>query len=162
MGFFYLGLLLGWFLVLLVIARGIAWLIDVKHKKLVAMVIIMLGLPLPLADEIIGAIQFGELCKNQVLYKSPDMENMKGSRIISMPHADIPINDKALPMTRQIREYVSESNHALMLRYNVFRAGKGYLARTFPLNEGEAPLTFVGVCHPEEYRMLFTNYIVVN
>ncbi|WP_167241375.1 hypothetical protein [Massilia genomosp. 1] len=126
------------------------------------MVIIMIGLPLPLADEIIGAMQFSELCKYQVIYKSPDMQNKKGSRLIFIDHKEIPIHGKALPMTRGMEDYVSESDHSLMLSFAIFKAGQGYLARAFPLNEGGTPLIFSGDCQPEEYRMLFTDYKIVN
>lgn len=56
MGFFYLELLLGWFLVLFLVEKCITWLIDVQHKKLAIAVITKFGLPLPLADEIIGSM----------------------------------------------------------------------------------------------------------
>ncbi|NHZ67101.1 hypothetical protein [Massilia genomosp. 1] len=162
MGLFYLVLLLIWFGVLWWVVKGIARCVDNRHKALVATIIIAIVYPLPLADEIIGAIQLANLCRHQVIYKDPAMAKKRGARLIFVAHEENGIDGMALPTNSKIWDFVYESDKSLMLRYEVFRMGQGFLARNFQLNEGGNPLTFTGVCYPEEMRTLFTEFKVIN
>ncbi|CUI04860.1 hypothetical protein BN2497_4497 [Janthinobacterium sp. CG23_2] len=90
------------------------------------------------------------------------MGKKRGARLIYVAHEKTKIYGKALPMTSGIVEFVSENDHALMLRYAVFKAGQGLLARNFQLNEGGNPLIFTGVCYPQEESTLFVEYKIIN
>ena len=119
-------------------------------------------IPLPLADEIVGAVKFSRLCKHQVIYKDPEMAKKKGTRLIFINHERKRIDGMALPMTSQLWEFVYESDKTVMLSYVVFRTGQGRLTRHAQLNEGGSPLIFSGVCSPKEEENLFIDYKIIN
>ncbi|NHZ66897.1 hypothetical protein [Massilia genomosp. 1] len=162
MGLFYLALLLVWFGILWWVVKGITRCVDKRYKGLIPTTIIAIAYPLPLADEIIGAIQFGILCRNQVIYKDPEMAKRRGTRLIFVAHGEDGVGGKTLPMTSRIKEFVYESDQSLMFKYVVFKAGQGFLARNFQINEGGRPLIFSGTCQPKEISTIFTEYKVIN
>ena len=162
MGLYYLALMLIWFGVLWWVVKGLAWRVDHRYKSLISLIVIVVVYPLPLVDEIVGAIQFSILCEHQVIYKAPDMEKRRGSRLIFVSHEKKRIDGKALHMTSEIWEYVSERDKAVLFSYAVINAYPGILARKFTLNEGGSPLIFTGVCYPEEREAIFSKYNFVN
>ena len=162
MGLYYLAFLLIWFGVLWWVVKGLTWRVNHRYKRLISLIVTVVVYPLPLADEIVGAIQFSKLCEHQVTYKDPNMEKKIGSRLVYMHHEREKIDGRALPITSEIVEFVYESDQSLMFKYIVFRAGQGFFARNFRLNEGGSPLAFSGVCYPKEMQTLFTEYKVVN
>lgn len=162
MFFFYLGFLLIWFVVLWLVVKGIMRGMESRHKSVITTAIIAVAFPLPLADEIVGAIQFSALCKSQVLYKAPDMAERKGTNLIFIAHEKVEIKGAALPMTREVWEYVGESDRSLLFRYAVIKADQGFLARTVRLNDGGNPLIFTGVCYPKERKAIFSEYNIIN
>ncbi|MFB9244126.1 hypothetical protein IV454_32410 [Massilia antarctica] len=162
MGLYYLALLLIWFGVLWWVVKGLTWRLDHRYKRLISLIVIVIVYPLPLADEIIGAIQFSKLCEHQVIYKDPDMEKKRGARLIFDPHEKRQIEGKALPMTSELWEFVNESDKSVMLSYVVFNTGQGRLTRHAQLNEGGSPLIFSGVCYPKEDKNLYIYYKIVN
>lgn len=162
MGLVYFILMVIWFGVLWWVAKGITWLVDFRYKRLIATIVIVVGYPLPIADEIIGAVQFSRLCKHQMIYKDPEMAKKKGARLIYVHHERKRIDGVALAMTSQLWEFVYESDKSLMLSYVVFRTGQGRLTRYVQINEGSSPLIFSGVCSPKEEENLFLDYKIIN
>ncbi|NHZ67184.1 hypothetical protein [Massilia genomosp. 1] len=106
MGLYILALMLIWFGVLCWAAKGITRGGDTRYRMIISTIIIVLVYPLPVADEIIGAIQFKILCKQQVIYKDPDMESKKGAHLKVVIQERKRISDKAVPMTSTIFEYI--------------------------------------------------------
>ncbi|QPI50076.1 hypothetical protein IV454_00035 [Massilia antarctica] len=164
MGLYYLALLLIWFGVLWWVVKGLTWRLDHRYKRLISLIVIVIVYPLPLADEIIGAIQFSKLCEHQVIYKDPDMEKKRGARLIFDPHEKRQIEGKALPMTSELWEFVNESDKSVMLSYVVFNTGQAGDAfdSTCPAQRGRSPLIFSGVCYPKEDKNLYIYYKIVN
>lgn len=162
MGLYILTLLLIWFGVLCWVVKSITWRLVNRFRVLVSTIVIVLAYPLPVADEIIGAIQYRKLCEQQVIYKDPDMAKKRGARLKFVRHEKTQISGKALPMTSELWEFFNESDQSVMIKYVVFETDGGILARNFYLQEGSGPLLFGSACQPKEYPMLASEFEVIN
>ncbi|NHZ67118.1 hypothetical protein [Massilia genomosp. 1] len=162
MGLYILALLLIWFGVLWWVVKGIMWRVDHPYKALISTIIIVVAYPLPVADEIVGAIQFKNLCEKQVIYKDPNMAKKRGARLIFVAHEKTQIDGKAVPITSELWEFLNESDKSVMFKYLVFDTDGGFLVRNFYIQEGSGPFLFTSACQPEEYRTFFTEFEVVN
>lgn len=162
MGLFILALLLIWFGVLWCVVKGIAWRVDHPYKGLISAFAIVAAYPLPVADEIVGAIQFRDLCKQQVIYKDPDMEKKRGAVLKFLQHEEKKVDGKALSITSELWEFINESDQSVMIKYVVFDTRGGFLARNFYMQEGRGPLLFSGACQPKEYPMLVRDFNVID
>lgn len=135
---------------------------DTRYRMIISTTIIVLVYPLPVADEIIGAIQFKILCKQQVIYKDPDMESKKGAHLKVVIHERKRISDKAVPMTSTIFEFINQRDKSVLIKYVVFDTDGGFLARNFYLQEGGGALLFDSTCYPAEYSTLYRKFEVIN
>ncbi|NHZ66898.1 hypothetical protein [Massilia genomosp. 1] len=162
MGLYILALLLIWLGVLWWVVKGIMWRVDHPYKALISTIIVVVAYPLPVADEIVGAIQFRNLCEQQVIYKDPNMAKKRGARLKFVRHEKTQISGTAVPVTSELWEFVNESDQSLMIKYVVFETDGGILARNFYLQEGSGPLLFTSACQPKEYPMLASEFEVID
>lgn len=133
-----------------------------RDKRMTVIIFMVIVYPLPLADELVGAVQFGMLCASQEAYVAPDAEKKKGTNVLAIIHEDEYLAGKAIPMTSTVHEVVSESDKSLIVRFVTVTAHNGFLTRKFQLNEGGSPLLFSGYCDQKVRHTLFTDYNFIN
>ncbi|NHZ41100.1 hypothetical protein [Massilia aquatica] len=161
MGLLILALLLIWLGVLWCVVKGVTWRNDHPYKGLISAIAIVVAYPLPVADEIVGAIQFRNLCKQQVIYKDPDMEKKRGAVLKFVDHEEKKVDGKVLPITSELWEFINESDQSVMIKYVVFDTPGGFLVRNFYIQEGKGPFLFAGSCQPKEFPMLVSDFKVI-
>ncbi|MDA8109954.1 MAG: hypothetical protein M0015_15185, partial [Betaproteobacteria bacterium] len=97
--------------------------------------------PLPLIDEIVGGIQFRQLCRENATIHV-DQTTAAGRTVYL---ADVPnrqLEGTWVPVTLTEWRYVDVKTGATVISYNTLAAAPGYL------HLSGAPLTFKGYCAP--------------
>lgn len=139
-------------LFLLVVASlwlfAVAGLVVLVTRKLPArwwkaplrLVLIVVLLPLPLIDEIVGGIQFRRLCEqHQTIYVAP---NAKGRIAYLTVSPRTEVKGTWVPVRLQEFRYLDATTGETLVRYSTLFAGHGF----FHLSD--APLTFKAWCEP--------------
>ena len=140
-----------------IVAKGVTWMLPGLDKRMTIVVFMTIVYPLPVADELVGAVQFEALCASQEAYIAPDAEKKRGTNVVSIIHETQYLRGKAIPMTATVHEVVSESDKSLIVRFVDVDAHTGFLAKRFQLNEGGSPLLFSGHCDQKVRHTLYTN-----
>jgi hypothetical protein len=148
--------------ILLILASGI-WLAIViglsasttralpatSWRLLVGILVFAALLPLPLFDEIVGRVQFSELCKQHDLIRA-DREKVKGTTVYFEPVDAVHIQTLWIPVRLQSWRYVAAGTGEVVIGYETLHATGGWLIRTLRISEGDVPLTFKDSCYPRE------------
>jgi hypothetical protein len=120
------------------------------------LLITTLLLPLPLIDEIVGGVQFAELCKQHDTIQV-NREKIKGTTVYFEPVEALYIQTLWVPVRRQVWRYVVPGTGEVVVSYETLHATGGWLLRTLRISEGNVPLTFSDSCVPkEDVRQLFS------
>ncbi len=139
------------------------WLSKTLTKKLpiatwripVAVVIFASLLPLPLIDEIIGGMQFEQLCKDNSEIQV-DKFAVQGKTIYFNPQPYIEIKGTWVKVVSQPHQFVDSKTGKQVINYNTLLATGGKFIKALGISEGGMPLTFYGNCAPNEnIRNLF-------
>jgi hypothetical protein len=102
-------------------------------------------LVLPLADEIVGKIQFQELCaKNSTIQMNPATARGKTVYLADVEYTEL--MGPWVPVRKQSRRYVDVATGEAVVSYSTLRASGGWLSRSF--TEGGVAILFRGFCEP--------------
>ena len=141
------AILFGWlFLSAWTVAR-LTWWVDDRAWRLVSQLMACGALlPLPLADELVGRVQFDQLCRKEsrVVLHVPEAREQV---VWPVGLRAEPMGGLALPVTRQPWWLVDESR-LVLASYHRLEAGGGWLARWVGGRADAPPLTFSPWCEP--------------
>jgi len=142
MGLYLLFLAVVWLAVAIGLVSLLTRYLPARWRKnpLRALLILAL-LPLPIVDDILGGIQFKQLCKeNSVIHV--ERATAEGRTVYL---ADVPLRELSgtwVPITVVEWRYVDAKTGDTVLSYNVLTAASGLFHLT------SVPLTFKGYCAP--------------
>lgn len=115
----------------------------------VALLIFAVLLPLPLIDEIVGARQFEQLCKENSEIQV-DKLAAQGQTIYFNPQPHVEIKGTWLKVVSQPHQFIDGRTGKQVVNYNTLLATGGKLIKVLGISEGGMPLTFYGSCAPTE------------
>lgn len=139
-----------WLGIVIFLAKAIAKKMPEKWWRIPLSVLAFLALlPLPLVDEIVGGMQFANLCKQSATIQV-DREKAKGRTVFYDPQSSVNFNGTWLPIAMQPWKFVDAKTGETILSYNTLIAGGGRFIRMLGISEGGMPLTFSGTCGPKE------------
>ena len=116
-------------------------------RALVGVLLFLVLLPLPLADEIVGKVQFERLCEEDATIHV-DRAKAAGRTVYL---ADLPSSEASGTWVRIVVKpwhYLDAKTNEVVISYNVLWASGGRVIRTLG-DTGGAPLTFRGYCQPK-------------
>ena len=122
-----------------------------KTRLLVLVVVLAVMLPLPVADELIAAPQFRQMCKEGTTLKF-DPESIVGTTVYRQP-SKFPFPKFSLVgLTGYYVQvtYTATPTGKPVIAYRWFSIDGGMLIRLLGISETKAPLTFSGSCRPTE------------
>lgn len=100
-------------------------------NRLIAYILVLILFPLPVIDEIVGAVQMNRLCEKNATYRLgvPDPEG-RVTRYRSDPQ-DERMSGTAVPIFHTRVYYVDTATGETVVTYDRYKAGAGVLGRTF-------------------------------
>ena len=147
-GIFLLLLILIWLIIVLFITIWFVKRINaLPWKWLVGVMLLMVLIPLPLIDEIVGGWQFKQLCKENAGIKV-DREKARGKNIYLLLEPPEEVKGTWLPMQVRRMRYVDEKTDEVIFSYNSVYAQRSWL--TFGTG---ALFTFSGHCEPNQFYL---------
>lgn len=132
------------------------WVRHTILKRVIQIVLFLSILVLPLADEIIGGIQFRELCRNAEAVKVDESKTVGRTVILKLSDGKN-VGGTAVAIREQSWKYVDHQNGEELLSYKTFRANGGWLISALGISETNAPLSFHNVCGPSDAKTIFKN-----
>ena len=126
---------------------------DVILRFVVALVVVAVLLPLPLADELIGKQKFERLCeeKSKVIL---DTANTQGRTVWFGGSERTQIIMGLMQLTQIKRSYVDAETQEPIYHYFRLEMSGGWLMRSLGISEGGGPLIFSGLCQPKHIDAL--------
>ncbi len=123
------------------------------RNSIAAIILFLFVLPLPIVDEIIGKIQFDSLCqKSAEIHFDP--KSAAGRTVYFQQNDEQLVTNTWLPIKKQPWRFIDANNSEIVVSYNTFSAGGGFLARHIVLTQSMVPFTFKGYCSPAEVSNL--------
>ncbi len=118
-----------------------------KHKFLLKFIVFIAFFILPLADEILGGIQFRYICgKNSTVFINE--EKAKNKELMS-GYTKNYFNEYILPIEETVFYYKDIPTGEVVVQWKWFKSSGGWLSRSINFNSSDAPFTFKGDCQPE-------------
>ena len=128
-----------WLWVCIVIARGLMRRLGTNPWRwLLGPVVFATLLIAPVADEIVGGIQFKAMCEREAVLKI-DAEKVRGRTLKQVGVQSFPANT-VLRIERWQNSFVEAKSGEEMASYVWLRASGGWLIRALQISEGNAPL----------------------
>jgi hypothetical protein len=147
-GIFVLAMMALWLYLAAIVTRLLVKNITNRATKLLASMLLGLALFLaPVADEIIGGIQFRSLCKNNVGLNF-DASSIRGKTIVSSGYKKRKIHGVAVPIKENVVSWKNNIGDQILLTETSYKAQGGWLSRSIGFNNVKAPYTFTGNCSP--------------
>ena len=145
-----------WFMVAKWIASKIvADINSPKAKKVAKPLILVLLMLAPLADEVMGGVQFYALCSKEAVLKV-DEDKAKDKTVTVNLSDGKNISSAPLVIREQTWSYIDIKNSEEVISYKTLHAGGGWLIKNLGISETNAPLIFSGVCGPAEQKTIFS------
>jgi hypothetical protein len=156
-GLLLIGVMLIWLVACVLLANKFGEFVPKQSLRVGAKFLVAaLLLPLPLIDEIVGGVQFAELCRQHETIQV-NREKVKGTTVYFEPIDAVYIQTLWVPVRRQLWRYVVPETGETAISYETFHATGGWLIRALRISEGNVPLTFKDSCVPkEDIRQLFS------
>lgn len=165
-GILLLGVVAIWLIAILSIARWVVCrLFSSPGVKLLSFVMLVpVLLLMPLTDELIGAFQFGALCKKYAV-QVIDERHAMGRRVVYVPRGpDRYADGTAVRIRIDPIVYKDTETNRVLVSYHTLHANGGWLIRMLGISETNAPLLFNSGCAPKEqdaFKQKF-NITVIN
>ncbi len=161
-GLFLIFILALWFLFAKAMSRFITNNITNRRlKALTKIVVFILIFVCPFADEIIGEIQFREICATDAV-AIYDEAKIRGNSVISKPGVLTKYTNTILPIYKHTWGYEDPITHEELISFSVLHADGGWLSRLINFNSIHKPYTFYGVCGGQYREYFFQNLGVKN
>lgn len=152
-GLLLIAIVLLWFWVVIVIARVLTSRIEpVWIKRPITFCLVTLIVPLPVADEIIGGMQFRALCNEQMKI-AYGIGKLTNRTVFSQIRDETKLEGMAIPVHSYEQVFIDIKTHETLLTYQVFDADGGWLSRAINFNYVHKPYTFNGHCGPGAVRV---------
>lgn len=165
-GLFMLALTGVWLVIVALLSR---W-IGRKFKQTTAQAIVSVLsfavlLPLPVADELIGARQFEALCREGAVLKI-DAEKIRGKRVKTDITSFGKVAGTAIPVMYSRLLYRDEITNEVLGGYTTYSAKGGWLIRSLGVFDNNAPL-LIGKpgCSPQGHTGTFAKqygFVAIN
>ena len=156
-GLFLIFILALWFLFARAISRFITKNIsNFPLKALTKTVVFILILVSPFADEIIGGVQFREMCAADAVAIYEE-ENVRGKSVISKPRVLTKYRNTILPIYKHTWRYEDPITHEEIISFSELHADGGWLSRLINFNSVHRPYTFHGLCGGQYREYFFQN-----
>ncbi len=150
-GLLHLFVLLVWGAVSVGMAHVFTWRISFPALRLAAAVVAFCGsLMLPVLDEVVGAVQFSELCERSAGFRiGVQQPEGRSTRFAANPSNAL-VDGKAIPMRHTHVTYTDVSSGEIVVQFDRHVAEAGWLIRTLGISENNSPL-LIGRphCSPE-------------
>jgi hypothetical protein len=115
----------------------------------------------PVADEIIGGIQFRSLCNENAILVV-DQAKVKGKTVISQELKRENINNYLLPITTEYFSFKDIDSDEILVSWNVFYAKGGWLSRSLNFFGSTKPYIFDGTCGSPKWKKTIFSDLNVN
>jgi hypothetical protein len=137
-----------WLAIALFLASFIARRLFKKSwQPLIALALIIVLVPLPLIDEIVGGMQFRQLCKQHSLIRMNPV-TAPGRTVYLADLPDVEIVGTWVRVVSKPWQFVDVKTGEPVVSYYTLHASGGWLIHALPVSDGSAPLTFSGFCAP--------------
>lgn len=121
-------------------------------RRLLALTLWVVLLPLPVIDELIGAMQFARLCGDyQQVHVAVTATTGRTVFLEASPTSSV--EGTLIPVLIQPWRFVDANTRELVVSFNTLSAGAGRLAQISRISESGTPLTFHGTCLPSNAPM---------
>lgn len=121
--------------------------------------------PLPLIDEIVGKIQFEQLCRENSTIQV-DRAKAAGKTVYLVVQPSVEVPGTWVRVVLQPWRFVDLNSGETIVSYNTLQAVGGVFIRTLGISEGGVPLLFKGSCAPvnrpasvQTFKELGINYV---
>jgi hypothetical protein len=111
-------------------------------------VLIAIALALPVTDELVGGYQFRSLCERYASSIQIDRATAMGRTVYFVAQPPVDVSGTWIRVVMRPIRFVDARTGEAVVSYNELGAVGGWLSRTLPLWQGQAPLTFTGTCFP--------------
>ena len=132
-------------------------------KQWLRYVLIALLIPLLVMDEIIGGIQFKNICKLNAVIEVDDKKivgkilDLKGPSNINVSGIEQKNINAAIPILESTSTWVDAVTNKKVFTYKQYLAKGGWLVRTFYLTESKVPIIFSNYqCQPRNKEQIFS------
>jgi hypothetical protein len=132
------------------------WIPVNKYSPALKVLLFVLLLVMPFADEIIGGFQFRALCKAEAV-ATYDEAKVRGKTVHLKSAEVIHYTNTILPTHKQIWLYADHETNEELLSYVDIRSDGGWLSRWINFNGVHDPQTFSGNCGSDKEGYLFQN-----
>ncbi len=140
-------------------AQNVVW-----HLPL-AVVFSVVLIPLPVADELVGKLQFDNLCKQSEEEQRVSQEARgRTVELRQVPHPAAPghmtiprreISGTLIPIREDSWDYLDSQSGKVLLSFKTYTAAGGWLVRVLHISETNHPLTFRSHCEPKSKSTIF-------
>jgi hypothetical protein len=145
-GFLLIAVVITWAIVANVIATRLVSRLQPDQKRRIAYVVVLVVLlVVPLADEIVGGFQFRALCRKNGRYDSA-FAKVEGRTVVfsscKLPHSDSTV------LTTYARSVclLDPQTRSVVASYVEYNVKGGWFIRVLGISETNAPLTFGNSC----------------
>lgn len=146
MGLLDIFLVLLWLAIVVAIAVVTTLVLPKRPwRAVIRIVLILILLPVPLADEYFGKKQFEELCKENANVSVA--ANAEGKTVYLRADAKVGLAGTWVPISMQPWRFVDVNTGEVIVSYNTLVANGGRFTRG--LTESGVPYTFEGHCAPK-------------
>lgn len=164
-GLFLIVVILIWFVINLIITSWLVSNIRISWIRIMTgFILFSLIILLPVADEIIGRIQFKALCEKYAV-QYIDEKNAFNKKVFYVPRGrNIYAEGTAVRIQINPRIYKDAETGRILVSSHTLIATGGWLIRTLGISETNSPLLFNKACYPpnqDEFKKKF-NIIVIN
>ena len=122
---------------------------QTRWCSLLGLLLFIVLLPLPVADEIVGGWQFKQLCKENSTIQV-DRATAVGRPAYFAKIADVEIEGTWVRVVLQKHRLVDTTTGETVIGLNKLVADGGLLIQTLGISERNVPLTFKGWCQPSD------------
>lgn len=154
-GLLLLAVVALWLIAAIIITWGIVAKIPSEGWRTAAAVALFPALLIaPLADDIIGGLQFRALCEEKTVIRV-DESRAAGRTVFLIRDRSIQLPWLLVPVIEQPWRYADVDTQEVLVSFSTLEAKGGWLIRGLGISETDAPITFKGYCGPADRSSIF-------
>ena len=148
-GAFLIVLFIAWLIIVITVTRLVVKRTKSSAAKVVGGVVVFsILLIAPLADEIIGKIQFEALCEKYAVAEIDERDAINRSVIYVPRKSDEYASHTAVKIRIDQKVYRDAETKKVVVKFHTLTATGGWLIRTLGISETDSPLLFRHFCSP--------------
>lgn len=146
-----------WLIAAVFITRFVVRKIPSPRWRPAVAVIVFLALVVgPLADDIIGGLQFKALCEERTPIKF-DEARATGRTVSLIRERPLTVPGVLVPVTEQPFRYADVDTKEVVVSFSILDAKGGWLIRRLGISETDSPITFRRSCGPGDPSTVFSD-----